>query len=97
MTDQQIYIVDPSKNHACMKVPANANPEKQNLQVGSTQVPLTLDAVYLQQPLIPIHLQYAKFPKPWWPKSSVAIPSTFFRDINRRVCDPVHVIVPNRH
>lgn len=34
---------------------------------------------------IPIHLQYAKFPKPIWPKSPVTIPSSFFRDLNRRV------------
>ena len=34
---------------------------------------------------IPIHLQYAKFPKPTWPKSPVTIPSSFFRDLTHRV------------
>ena len=32
-----------------------------------------------------IHLQYARLPKPIWPKSPVTIPSSFFRDIHRRV------------
>ena len=36
---------------------------------------------------IPIHLQYARFPKPMWPKSPITIPSSFFRDIqHQRVC-----------
>ena len=33
----------------------------------------------------PVHLQYARLPKPIWPKSPVTIPSSFFRDIHRRV------------
>ena len=32
-----------------------------------------------------VHLQYARLPKPIWPKSPVTIPSSFFRDIHRRV------------
>ena len=32
-----------------------------------------------------VHLQYARLPKPIWPKSPVTIPSTYFRDIHRRV------------
>ena len=43
------------------------------------------DALIISNEEVHIHLQYARLPKPMWPKSPVTIPSSFFRDLNRRV------------
>ena len=62
--------------------------QEDSSQVKVSELPINLEQSVILvhgQDDIAIHLQYAKFPKPVWPKSPVTIPSSFFRDVNRRV------------
>ena len=55
----------------------------------TSDVPINLvedhaNALIVSNEEVHIHLQYARLPKPTWPKSPVTIPSSFFRDLNRK-------------
>ena len=67
-------------------------PEKAILAVKTTDLPLDTTLTgenggmfIIANEEAHVHLQYARLPKPIWPKSPVTIPSSFFRDIHRRV------------
>ena len=70
-----------------------AVPEKALLAVTTTDLPLDTSLsvgengglFIIANEEAHVHLQYARLPKPIWPKSPVTIPSSFFRDIHRRV------------
>ena len=84
----------PHSPHTPMQTPVPTSPKKLSdagttLKVAKTELlPPNLEENLppLASPVtgdveIPIHLQYARFPKPMWPKSPITIPTSFFRDM----------------
>ena len=87
----------PHSPHTPIQTPAPPSPKKMSetgttLKVAKTELlPPDFDENLhpLASPVsgdveVPIHLQYARFPKPIWPKSPITIPSSFFRDVQHQ-------------